>query len=177
MPWPPPTWARAVFTCVSVHRELAPGGPGSGVRPGRTPWPTAVAPRWRRRSQVISYVLRHALSGKRHASCGGYARAYGLGADWRPGRERRPSECVRRRRKRETRRDYSPHKMTAQRRRVTTSSPKLLVPQPGPCRALPPTPPGPSPPPWAHHGPLPAPVCTYVCICGGCLGGSVSCWS
>jgi hypothetical protein len=20
-------------------------------------------------------------------------------------------------------------------------------------------------------------VCTYVCICGGCLGGSVGCWS
>jgi hypothetical protein len=77
----------------------------------------------------------------RHASCGGYARAYGLDADWRPGRERRPSERVRRRRKRETRRDCSPHKMTAQGRRVTTSSPKPLVQQPGPCRALPPPPP------------------------------------
>ena len=100
-----------------------------------TPWPTAVAPRWRRCSQVISYVLRHTLSGKRHASCGGYARAYGLEADWRPGLERRPSERVRRRRKPKTRRDYSPHKMTAQGRRVTT---RLLVQQPGPCRALPP---------------------------------------
>jgi hypothetical protein len=35
-------------------------------------------------------------------------------------------------------------------RRVTTSSPKLLVQQPGPCRALPPLLPGPNPPPWAQ---------------------------
>jgi hypothetical protein len=99
-----------------------------------TPWPTAAAPRW-----------RHTPSGKRHASCGGNARAYGLEADWRPGRKRRPTERERRRRQRQTRRDYGPHKMTAQRRRVTTSSPELLVQQPGPCRALPPTPPRPKP--------------------------------
>jgi hypothetical protein len=113
------------------------------------------APRWRRRSQVMSYVLRHTPSVKRHASCGGFARAYGLEADWRPGRKRRPTERERRRRQRQTRRDYSPHKMTAPRRRVTISSPKLLVQQPGPCRALPSLLSGPSPPPWAHQGPLP----------------------
>jgi hypothetical protein len=63
------------------------------VRPARTrcggytttPWVTAAAPRWRWRSQVMSCVLRHTPSGKRHASCGGFARACGLGADWRPG--------------------------------------------------------------------------------------------
>jgi hypothetical protein len=96
---------------------------------------------------VMSYVLRHTPSGKRHASCGGFARAYGLEADWRPGRKRRPTERERPRRQRQTRRDYSPHKMTAPRRRVTTSSPKLLVQQPGPCRALPPLLPGPRPKP------------------------------
>jgi hypothetical protein len=40
--------------------------PGGGYT--TTPWPTAAAPRWRRRSQVMSYVLRHTSSGKRHAS-------------------------------------------------------------------------------------------------------------
>jgi hypothetical protein len=96
-----------------------------------TPWATAAAPRWRRHLQVMSCVLRHTPSGKRHASCGGFARAYGLEADWRP------AERERRRRQRQTQRDYSPHKMTAPGRQVTTSSRRPLVQQPGrPCRAL-----------------------------------------
>jgi hypothetical protein len=79
--------------------------------------------RWRRCSQVMSCVLRrHTPSGKRHASCGGFARAcaYGLEADWRPGRRRRPAERERRRRQRQTRRDNILHNMTAPGRGVAT---------------------------------------------------------
>jgi hypothetical protein len=88
-----------------------------------TPWATAAAPLWRRRSRVMSCVLRDTPSGKRHASCGGaWARAYAQEADRRPGRRWRPAERERRRRQRRRRRAYSPHEMTAPRRRVATSS-------------------------------------------------------
>jgi hypothetical protein len=97
-----------------------------------TPWATAAAPLWRRRSRVMSCVLRHTPSGKRHVSCGGWARAYGQEADRRPGRS---AERERRRRQRRRLRACSPHEMTAPMCRVATNG---LVQQPGPCRALPP---------------------------------------
>jgi hypothetical protein len=99
---------------------------GTRQRHGR--WATAAAPLWRRRSRVMSCALRHTPSGKRHASCGGWARAYGQEADRRPGRRWRPAERERRRRQRRRRQAHSPHEMTAPRRRVATSS---LVQQPG----------------------------------------------
>jgi hypothetical protein len=59
--------------------------------------------------------------------------------DWRRtggpaagGGRRRRSARGGRRRQRQTRRDCSPHNMTAPRRRVATSSPRPLVQQPGP---------------------------------------------
>jgi hypothetical protein len=100
-------------------------------------------------------------------SCGGFARAYGLEADRRPGRKRRPTERERRRRQRQTRRDYT------QDDGAETPSDHQQPQAPGAAtRALQgPAPAPPRPKPTSMRAPRAAALRSSSCIAVGKKGG------
>jgi hypothetical protein len=114
----------------------------------------------------MSCALRHTPSGKRHASCGGCARAYGHGPETRPqvaaGVARVAAAPTAEVADLKPARDDSAKAQSGHQQRGTATR---ALQGPAPPRS----PPDPAPPIWAHHGPRP---CACAAHCGGGAGAA-----